>query len=250
MRAPVVRSRQTHLITALTLTLVTVFAASLPAAAFSGEYTTPKRVWSSPGAPNHTMATDGSGNVHITTERGGGGDCCSAPPSLYLTHLGSPRVAYGDGTSRADGVKYASRTPKSWKKTKAANGRVKQVALALDRTPGLFGNPPGNGPAIAYVIKGKGTYYAGKGGSGVGGGWGKRFLGKAFGPLDLQVGSNLTFIVQTANGNLKYARHSGGIWFGGKPSGSGADSKPQLDEGRLTFGRSKGTTGIYYTRRK
>lgn len=366
MHAPAPRSRQTYLITVLTLTLVAIFAATLPAAAFSGDFTTPKRVWSSPGAPNHAMATDGDGNVHIATERGaagvwyitnaggpwtkcqvssgndrrpsidvwgdtvhiafarldlnhkgiytvssdqlvagpgcgwaetrrfvgpatqpslgvhGGalsiafrtgskqlkfikglaasstwsikqtidGDCCTAPPSLYLTHLGSPRVAYGDGTAKANGLKYAARTAAGWKKAKVAGGRVKQVALALDRTPGLFGTPPGNHPAIAYVLKGKGTYFAGKGGSGVSGGWGKRFLGKAYGPLAIQVGSNLTYIVYTANGNLKFVRHSGGIWFSGKLSGSGADTKPQLDEGRLTYGRFKGTTGIYYTRRK
>ena len=92
---------------------------------------------------------------------------------LALTTEGSPRIAYGD--SSADGLKYAARSGSSWKKRKVQGGRVRHVALHIDYTPDPWnGLQPANAPSIAYVVDHKGTYRAGKGGSGVAGSWGSR----------------------------------------------------------------------------
>jgi hypothetical protein len=176
------------------------------------------------------------------------GSCCTSPVALALTHTGAPRVAYGDGTSRADGLKYGVRTSKGWKKSKAHKGRVTQVAMVLDQTPGLFGKPPSSAPRIAYVVKRQGTYLAAKSSAGTSGSWGKRTIARSFGPVDLTHSSNVTYIVYANGGNLRYARASGGIWFGGALSNGGSDDKPQLVGGQLTFTRSGGFSGIYHTR--
>lgn len=176
------------------------------------------------------------------------GSCCTSAVALALTDTGSPRVAYGDGKRSAEGLKFGVRTSKGWKKAKAHGGRVTQVALTLDQTPGLFGQRPSNSPRIAYVVKKRGAYLADKGSAGTSGGWSKRFLGSAFGPLDLTHHSNVTFIVYTNKGSLGYARASGGIWFGGKLSGGGKDGGPQLAGGQLTFTRKGPSGGVFYTR--
>jgi len=174
--------------------------------------------------------------------------CCTSPVALALTHAGAPRVAYGDGGSRAQGLRFAVRTKAGWRTSKAHGGRVKQVAMVLNQLPGLFGQPPSNAPSIAFVAARQGAYLATKGNDGPGGAWGKRFLGKAFGPLDLTNSSNVTYIVFAKNGDLDYTRGSGGIWWGGKLSGSGKDGQPQLSGGQLTFTRKGGRSGIYHTR--
>ncbi len=176
------------------------------------------------------------------------GSCCTSPVDLALSSSGSPRVAYGDGAGTAAGLKFGVRTSKGWKKSKAHGGRVKQVALALDQTPGLFGQPPSNAPRIAYVVKKQGTYLASKGSAGTSGSWDRRYLSKSFGPVELTHYSNVTYIVYVESGDLRYARASGGIWYGGGLSGSGRDGKPQLESGQLTFARSGAAAGVYYTR--
>ena len=92
------------------------------------------------------------------------GKCCTSAPVLALTTTGSPRIAYGDGTSKSEGLKFAKRTSKGWKKSKVHGGRIKHIAMVLDRTPGLFGEPPSNFPRIAYVVKKQGAYLATQGG--------------------------------------------------------------------------------------
>jgi hypothetical protein len=176
------------------------------------------------------------------------GSCCTSAVDLALTSSGSPRVAYGDGAGTAAGLKFGVRTSKGWKKSKAHGGRVKQVDLTLDQTPGLFGQPPSNAPRIAYVVKKQGTYLAMKSSAGSSGGWAKRYLSKSFGPVALTHHSNVTYIVYVKSGDLRYARASGGIWYGGSLSGSGRDGKPQLVSGQLTFARSGTAAGVYHTR--
>ena len=176
------------------------------------------------------------------------GSCCTSPVDLALTSSGSPRVAYGDGARTAAGLKFGVRTSDGWKRSKAHGGRVKQVALTLDQTPGFFGQPPSNAPRIAYVVKKQGTYLAMKGSAGSSGGWSKRYLSKSFGPVDLTHFSNVTYIIYVKSGDLRYARASGGIWYSGSLSGSGRDGKPQLVSGQLTFARSGAAAGIYHTR--
>ena len=105
------------------------------------------------------------------------GKCCTSPVALELTSSGSPRVAFGDGTSRAEGLKFAVRTAKGWKKSKVHGGRIKHVAMTLNKLPGLFGEPPSNDPSIVFVVKKRGSLLATKGA-----GWFYRDLGKAFGP--------------------------------------------------------------------
>jgi hypothetical protein len=173
--------------------------------------------------------------------------CCTSPVALALTDGGAPRVAYGDGASRAQGLKFAVRTKSGWRTSKAHGGRVKQVAMVLDQLPGLFGQPPSNAPSIAFVAARQGAYLATKSNDGPRGAWGKRFLSRAFGPLDLTNWSNVTYIVFAKNGDLEYARGSGGIWLGGKLSGRGRDGQPQLSGGQLTFTHRGARTGIYHT---
>jgi hypothetical protein len=343
---------------------VGLLAASIPASAFSAGWTPPKRVFAHDSAPNHAMAIDGAGNVHIAAERGaagvwyvtnasgswqecqvsdgndrrpsiavdGGvvhlafarltdgetgiytassnqpdaasdcgwavtpryegaathpslgaragslsiafrtadkklrfikgpaaaltwtvrelidGSCCTSPVALALTHTGAARVAYGDGTSKAEGLKYGVRTTSGWKKSKADRGRVKQIAMVLDQTPGLFGDPPSDGPRIAYVVKSRGTYLAVKGSSGASGAWERRSIARSFGPVELTHSSNVTYIVYVSHGDLRYARASGGIWYGGALSNGGSDDKPRLVGGHLTFARDSASAGIYHTR--
>ncbi len=173
------------------------------------------------------------------------GTCCTSPVTLDLTVSGAPRVAYGDGTSSAQGLKFATRTAKGWNKSRAYGGRIKGVDMVLDKTPPLFGGPPSDGPLIVFVVKGKGLFLATKGG-----GWSVRGLGNASGTPQIQHHSNLTQVVYTQRGNLKYLRASGGIWAGSKLSGAGTDLKPQLHGGKLTFSRKAGTKGIFFSQPK
>jgi hypothetical protein len=173
--------------------------------------------------------------------------CCTSPVALALTDRGAPRVAYGDGGSRAQGLKFAVRTKSGWRATRASGGRVNQVAMVLDQLPGLFGQPPSNAPNIAFVAARQGAYLATKGDDGLGGAWGLRFLGRASGALDLTNSSNVTYIVFGANGDLQSERGSGGIWWGTKLSGRGKDGQPQLSGGRLTFTHKGTQAGIYFT---
>lgn len=175
------------------------------------------------------------------------GKCCTSGVAIALTAGGAPRVAYGDGTSRAEGLKFGVRTSKGWKKSKAHSGRIKHVSLLLDTDFDPFKHKYTNAPTIAYVVKNKGTYVASKGSAGTGGTWGKRSLGNRFQPPDVDYRNGVTSVVYGNNGNLFHTRQSGGIWFETKLSGGGTDGKPQLNADQLTFGRS---TGIYYTRRK
>lgn len=174
------------------------------------------------------------------------GKCCTSPVVLELTASGAPRVAFGDGTSKADGLKFAVRTTTKWKKSKLHSGRVSHVDMVLDKTPGLFGEPPSNSPKIVYVVKRKGLFVATKGG----GQWTKRGFGKKFGPVQISHHSNLTRIVYTARGNLTYLRASGGIWASAKLSGGGSDGKPQLHGDALTFSRKAATKGVFFSRPK
>lgn len=173
------------------------------------------------------------------------GKCCTSPVALDLTTTGAPRVAYGDGTSRALGLKYATRTSKGWKRSKVKGGRVKGVDLVLDKTPGLFGGAPSNSPKLAFVVKRKGLFVATKGG-----GWSVRRFGSASGVPQIQHHSNLMEIIYVQRGNLSYLRASGAIWASSKLSGAGNDGKPQLNGGKLTFGRTSGTKGIFFTQPK
>jgi hypothetical protein len=173
------------------------------------------------------------------------GSCCTSPVALALTSSGAPRVAYGDGTSSAQGLKYAKRTAKGWKKSKVHGGRVKGVDLVLDQTPPLFGGPPSNSPKLAYVVKRKGLFVTSQGG-----GWSTRGFGGATGTPQISHHSNLTQIIYVRNGDLLYLRFSGGIWAGGKLSGAGNDSKPQFSGGKLTFSRQSGMKGVYFTQPK
>ncbi len=178
------------------------------------------------------------------------GRCCTSPVALVLTNSGAPRVAYGAGTSKAKGLKYGVRTNSGWKRSTAHGGRVKHVAMALDQTPGLFGQPPSNAPHIAFAVKKKGTFVSVKGSSGASGRWEERKIARAVGPLDLTHHSNVSFIVYATGGDLRYARASGGIWSGGMLSRGSSNSRPQVDDGRLTFTRQGTNAGIYYTRPK
>ena len=178
------------------------------------------------------------------------GKCCTSPVAMALTNTGAARVAYGAGTSKAKGLKYGVRTSSGWKKTTAHGGRVKHVAMVLDQTPGLFGQPPSNSPHIAFAVKRKGTFVSVKGSSGASGRWGQRKIARAVGPLDLTHHSNVSFIVYAAGGDLRYARTSGGIWTGGMLIRGKSYSRPQLDGGQLAFTRQGAPAGIYYSRAK
>lgn len=173
------------------------------------------------------------------------GKCCTSPVALDLTTGGAPRVAYGDGTSKALGLKFATRTGKGWKKSLVKGGRVKDVDMVLDKTPGLFGKPASNSPKLAFVIKKKGMFVATKSN-----GFSSRGFGKASSGAQIQHASNVTLAVFVRNGDLIQLRTSGGIWFDTKLSGGGGDSKPQLHGDRLTYSRKSGTKGIYFTQRK
>ncbi|MFV2063257.1 MAG: hypothetical protein ACC726_07060 [Chloroflexota bacterium] len=173
--------------------------------------------------------------------------CCTSAPSLDLTTTGAARVAYGDGTSKAQGLKYAVRAGSGWKKSKARSGRVLYVSMVLDKSPGVFA-PPSNAPKIVYVVRKKGTFLATKGSTFASGRWGNRFFGKYFGRPDVAHSSNVTRLVYGGRGNLWYVRMSGAIWLPLKLSGSGRDVKPQLHASIITFSRNAGNRGIYYTR--
>jgi hypothetical protein len=346
---------------ALTLAVACVLLSSSVASALGGDWSRPKRVFTAPTVPSHDMTTDGSGTVHIASERGTGGiwyitnaggtwtacqvsdgddrwpsiavdggnvhiafarlndgaqgiytassdqpaggtgcgwaitehhagsashpsmqartgsisiafrtgdrklrfmrgqadtadwtlrevvdaSCCTSPVSLALTNNGAARVAYGDGASRAQGLKFAVRTGSGWRSSRAHGGRVKHVAMVLDQMPGLFGQPPSNAPHIAYVVARQGTFVVSKANDNPGGSWSRRSLGKAFGPLDLTHTSNVTRIVYTKGGDLLHTRFSGGIWVDSRLSSSGREGQPQLSGGQLTFTRKGTPNGIY-----
>jgi hypothetical protein len=176
--------------------------------------------------------------------------CCTSAVAIDVTTSGGARVAYGDGASKADGLKFGVRTSKGWKKSKAFGGRVKHVAMVLDKNPGVF-TPPSNGPKIAFVVKKKGLYFGTKGNAGAAGGWGIRSLGKRFAPPDIQhFPSNRTVIVAGNKGNLFRIRTSGAIWVAEKLSGGGTDGNPQVYRDHITFTRNAGNKGIYYSRPK
>ena len=65
-------------------------------------------------------ATDPSWTIKETIDA----KCCTSGVAIALTAGGAPRVAYGDGTSKAEGLKFGVRTSKGWKKSKAHRGRV------------------------------------------------------------------------------------------------------------------------------
>jgi len=175
------------------------------------------------------------------------GKCCTSAPSLDLTTKGAARVAYGDGTSKAQGLKYAVRAGAGWKKSKAGSGRVTHVTMVLDKSPGVF-TPPSNAPKIAYVVKKKGTFLATKGSTFASGRWSRRYFGKHFGRPDVAHSSNVTRLLYGGRGDLWYVRMSGAIWLPLKLSGSGRDVKPQLHGSVVTFARNAGNRGIYYSR--
>ena len=182
------------------------------------------------------------------------GKCCTSMPSLALTTTGAPRVAYGDGTKKAEGLKYAVRTGSGWKKSKAAKGRVKQVTMVLDKSPGVF-TPPSNAPRIAFVINKKGTYYAAKGSSGARGRWFVDFYGRGFARPGIRVWSNDELILVGRGGKYWYSVKRAAIRFGYTLTTSGRDIKMILagQPGGIdvvTFARKKGTKGIYFSRRK
>ncbi|CAN5828095.1 hypothetical protein BH23CHL8_BH23CHL8_04780 [soil metagenome] len=180
------------------------------------------------------------------------GKCCTASPSVDITTEGSPRVAYGDGAgSDARGLKFALRGGSKWKKSKVSGGRIKHVSMVLDRSPGVF-TPPSSSPKLVYVIKRGGTYHATKPGPGASGQWSYRYLGRRFGPPDVAHVSNRTALIASGGGKIWLTVGSGGIFVGSTISGSGKDGKPQLDLHGIapvvTFARSKGSPGVYYTR--
>ena len=178
------------------------------------------------------------------------GTCCQSAPALALTTDGSPRIAYGD--SSADGLKYAARSGSSWKKRKVQGGRVRHVALHIDYTPDPWnGLQPANAPSIAYVVDHKGTYRAGKGGSGVAGSWGIAFFGRYFAPPDLAGQSNKYVVIYGKGGSLWATSVSGGIYIGRKISSSGRDGLPQIAmfgvDSVVTFARERSGSGVYRT---
>ena len=173
-------------------------------------------------------------------------NCCTSAPSLDLTTTGAPRVAYGDGTRKALGLRYAVRAGAGWKKSKVSGGRVLHVSMVLDKSPGVFA-PPSNAPKIVYVLKKRGTYLATKGSSYAGGAWGNRFFGKYFGSPDVSHSSNVTNLIYGGSGRLIWVRMSGAIWQPQTFSSTGRDVKPQLHGSVVTFARKSGAPGIYYT---
>ncbi len=104
--------------------------------------------------------------------------CCTSPVSLALTNTGAPRVAFGDGASSAQGLKFAVRTGAGWRSSRAHGGRVKHVAMVLDQMPGLFGQPPSNAPHIAFAVARQGAYLVSKANDNAGGSWDRRSLGQ------------------------------------------------------------------------
>ena len=175
-------------------------------------------------------------------------NCCTSAPSLDLTTTGAPRIAYGDGTRIAQGLKYAARAGIRWKKSRASGGRVLHVTMVLDKSPGVF-TPPSNAPKIAYVVRKRGTYLATKASTYAGGSWGNRFFGKYLGRPDVTHSSNVTNLVYGGAGRLVFVRMSGAIWLPQTLSASGRDVKPQLHGNVVTFARNKVSKGIYFTRR-
>lgn len=176
--------------------------------------------------------------------------CCTSPVELELTTGGAPRVAYGAGTSsKALGLRYGVRTSDGWKKTRVQGGRIKHVDMTLDKSGGVF-NPPPNAPRILYVVKGKGTYLARKQTSGVSGKWTRSLERRTYGPPQVHHWSNNTSLVYGGGGNLWFQTQRI-ISYEVALSTNGRDVKPKLAQGTyLVFSRSKGTTGVYYSRVK
>jgi hypothetical protein len=128
-------------------------------------------------------------------------------------------------------------------------GRIKHVDMALDKSGGVF-NPPPNAPRILYVVKGKGTYLARKKTTGVSGKWARSLEKRAYGPPQVYHWSNNTSLVYGGGGNLWYQTERI-ISYEVALSTNGRDVKPKLAQGTyLVFSRSKGTTGVYYSRVK
>ena len=174
--------------------------------------------------------------------------CCQSAPALALTSEGAPRIAYGD--SSADGLKYAVRSGSSWEKRRVQRGRILHVALVMDQTPDPWnGLKPANAPNIAYVVKRAGTYAAGKGGSGLSGAWGIRYIGGYTAPPDLDVRSNKSVIIFGRGGRIWAQSRSGGIHVQTKISGSGKDGFPQIMlngvNSVVTFASSRTSEGVY-----
>lgn len=179
-----------------------------------------------------------------TTKETIDGKCCTSAPALAFTTTGGPRVAYGDGTRRAQGLKFAVRTSKGWKKSKASGGRVKHVAMVLDYSPQPFGKPPSNAPHLVYVVKKQGSYLSVKGKPNAKGGWNTRHLGRSFGQGGITTWSNDTIIILSSPG-ISQVRFRGGILFGETVSSNRKDGKPRYVGGQLTFSR-KGS-GVFHT---
>jgi hypothetical protein len=179
------------------------------------------------------------------------GTCCTSAPSLFLTHDGKPRVAYGDGTGkRPEGLRFALRSGAGWKKARVSGGRVKHVSLVLDHSPGVFLGIS-NAPSIVFVIRRTGTVLAQKGTPSLKGGWGTRFVGRHFAPPDVATASNKTVLVYGGGGKVWTTSLQGGIWVGKSVSGSGRDGKPRIDLNGLnsvvTIARAKRGAGVYHT---
>jgi len=175
------------------------------------------------------------------------GKCCTSAPAMYFTTSGSVRVAYGDGTKKAEGLKFALRSSGKWKKSKAAGGRVKYVDLVLDHSPGVF-TPPNNHPRIAYVVKRKGVSVANKAAPNAKGSWSRFFIGRHFGPTGLVYWSNQQKVLISGKGKMAMTTSGGPIYYTQAISNNGKDSKGVFMGDRLTFSR-KGK-GVFYTRLK
>lgn len=179
------------------------------------------------------------------------GSCCTSAPSLFLTHLGAPRVAYGDGSGkRPDGLRFALRSGSGWKKAKVSGGRVKHVSLVLDHSPGVFLGIS-DAPSLVYVIRGYGTVLAQKGSPSLKGGWATRYVGRFFALPDVATAGNKTVIVYGSRGKVGTTSVQGGIWVGKTVSSSGRDGKPRIDliglNSVVTLARARRGAGVYHT---
>jgi hypothetical protein len=173
------------------------------------------------------------------------GSCCTGRPSLAITSTGGIRVVYPDGTSsHPSGLRLASRGSGGWSSQTIDSHRSSLPTLSLDET---------NRPHVAYVRRGAGTWYATRSS---GGPWGLRQLSPtASGAPDLAYHSGSIAFIYGSGDKLLYATQSGGVIFASTFSGTGHDSRPQLErfQGRayITFDRA-GTShnGIMTTRQK
>lgn len=175
------------------------------------------------------------------------GNCCTSAPAISFTTTGSVRIAYGNGTKRARGLKFALRSNGMRKKSKATSGRVKHVDLVLDHSPEVF-TPPNNHPRIAHVVKGRGVYVAWKSRPNAKGSWAHFYFGRKSGPTGLTYRSNQQRVLITGGGNMSMVISGGPIYMTQAISKSRKDFKAVFHGGSITFSR-KGR-GVYYSRLK